>query len=306
MSFPSVPPLSSNQPHFSPKQVAASLDVSESSIKRWCDRGTIPTIKTSGGHRRISLDGLHDFLQATERDIVNPDALGFTLVPGRRQTKVPGSRHPTQAAFREALSRGDEQKCSQLKDEWRADGWSLSETADDLITDALYGIGMAWQCSELDIYQERVACGICLRLINEMKRELPAPSKSAPVAIGGTLSGDLYEVPSALVDLTLAERGWRSTNLGVNLPFQSFVQATADHSPALVWLSVSVVKDEDEFVSIQNLLANSLSDDVSLIVGGQALNDKIRPKLRYTAHCDSIGHLASLASMIIKNRYGGS
>ncbi len=261
-------------------------------------------MKTSGGHRRISLDGLHDFLQASQRQIVNPSVLGFTLVPGRRKTPVPGSRHPVQVAFREALATGDEQRCSELAEEWRADGWSLSETADDLITDALRGIGVAWESNELDVYQERVACGICLRLISRMKRDLPVPSETAPIAVGGTLSGDLYEVPSALVELTLAELGWRAINLGVNLPHESFAQAAADYLPALVWLSASVIHDEDEFVSMQNLLANSLGDDVSLIVGGRALNDPIRPKLRYTAHCDSIGHLASLASMI-KSRFGG-
>ncbi len=38
-----------------PKQVARAIQVSESSIKRWCDRGTIPAEYTAGGHRRIPL-----------------------------------------------------------------------------------------------------------------------------------------------------------------------------------------------------------------------------------------------------------
>ena len=43
------------------RQVAEALSVSESSVKRWCDQGAIPTIRTVGGHRRIPLDGLLRF-----------------------------------------------------------------------------------------------------------------------------------------------------------------------------------------------------------------------------------------------------
>ncbi|QDT12191.1 helix-turn-helix domain-containing protein [Planctomycetes bacterium K23_9] len=295
--------MSAQQPHFSPKQVAKSLEVSESSIKRWCDQGVIPTVKTSGGHRRISLEGLHDFLQASGREFAHPEELGGAVLPQRRRTRIPGKRHPTQAAFREALADSDEMKCEQLVRQWLADGWSRSETANDLITDALRGIGEAWNCHEIDVYRERVACGICMRLIHKLRTELPPVEHDAPLAIGGTLTGDAYEVPTALVDLMLHELGWRSLNLGTNLPVESYLQAASDHRPTLVWLSISTIDDQSQFIANEIRLSNSLDDEVSLIVGGRALCDQIRPQLSYTAHCDSLSHLAQLATMI-KNRFG--
>jgi len=62
---------------FSPKQVAQALQVSESSVKRWCDRGVIRTDRTHGGHRRIPLEYLMEFLESTNRRIVDPDAIGL-------------------------------------------------------------------------------------------------------------------------------------------------------------------------------------------------------------------------------------
>ena len=44
----------------SPKQVARAIGVSESTLKRWCDRGLIPMTKTAGGHRRMEVEAVVD------------------------------------------------------------------------------------------------------------------------------------------------------------------------------------------------------------------------------------------------------
>ncbi len=46
------------KPLVTPKQVGRALDVSESSLKRWCDNGEIATQYTAGGHRRIALTAM--------------------------------------------------------------------------------------------------------------------------------------------------------------------------------------------------------------------------------------------------------
>ncbi len=207
--------------------------------------------------------------------------------------------------FRQALAKGDQQRCEALMTQWLIDGASRCETADTLITDAMHGIGQAWRSGSLDVYQERIACAVCLRLIHFLKSALPTPAADAPLALGGTLLGDQYEIPTTLVDLTLYEQGWNTLNLGASLPAESFAQAAHDHSPALIWLSVSSIDDPTTFIADQNRLADAIGEDVSLVVGGNALTDAIRPHLRYTAHCDSLGHLMQLTAMI-KNRHGQS
>lgn len=287
------------QPHFSPKQVADALQASESSVKRWCDRGAIPTVRTVGGHRRITLEALQRFLQSSERRLATPQALGLpSQVSAERGTLIPGGDNPDQTAFREALARGDEETCQRIARRLVAEGRTRTEVVESLVTDAMHGIGEAWSCQNVDAYQERRGCGIAARLVYELRSQLTPLMAGAPVAIGGTLSGDPYELPSAMVELALREHGWNAINLGTNLPAESFLRAADDYRPQVVWLSASALDDTDNFVRMVNQLADGLNEDTSLLIGGRALNETIRSRLKYTAHCDSLRNLVELANMI--------
>lgn len=293
--------MAARQPQFSPKQIADAMQVSESSVKRWCDSGAITIIKTLGGHRRITLDSLQQFLRDTQRQLLRPEVLGLPSLAPARSMKVRGSSHPVSESFREALARGDESVCRQLLHQLIDEGATRSEAAEQLITDAMHGVGDAWQCHELDVYQERRGCDIAMRLIYELRSSLPDPDPNAPVAIGGAPEGDPYQLPTALVELSLREVNWNAINLGFNLPLDSFLQAAHDYEPQLVWMSISSVQEPDLFVAAQNRLAESLGEDVPLLIGGRALCDRLRPRLRYTAHCDSLRHLVDLAAIMRLN-----
>ena len=185
-----------------------------------------------------------------------------------------------------------------LLDDRIALGWTRAEAAEDLIADAMRGMGDAWDCGELEVYQERRSCTICARLIHNLREGLDGIPAEAPVAIGAAPESDPYQLPTALVELALRESGWNAVNLGNDLPLASLIQAVHDYRPKVVWLSVTSVDDPSRFIREQNKLADALGDDVSLIVGGRALDDRLRPKLRYTAHCDSLRHLIELASIL--------
>jgi len=293
--------MAARQPQYSPRKVAEALQVSESSVKRWCDSGAISTLCTVGGHRRITLDALRQFLRDSKRALLRPEVLGLPVLPPSRQVRVAGSDEPTCRQFRDALADGDESLCRRLLFDQIDRGATRSEAAERLITDAMHGFGEAWDCKQLDVYQERRGCDIALRLIYELRSTLPPPEEQAPVAIGGAPEGDPYQLPTALVELTLREVGWDATSLGNHLPVDSFIQAAHDYRPQLFWLSVSAISDAERFIADETRLAASLGEDVPLLIGGRALSDDIRPRLRYTAHCDSLRHMVDLAGLLRVN-----
>ena len=62
-TFKTVSKGAINVDHYSPKQVAERLGVSESSVKRWLDQGVVPVLRTAGGHRRISEESVEELLR---------------------------------------------------------------------------------------------------------------------------------------------------------------------------------------------------------------------------------------------------
>ncbi|MDB4331563.1 helix-turn-helix domain-containing protein [bacterium] len=285
-----------SQPLFSPKQVALALQASESSVKRWCDQGAIETIRTVGGHRKITLEALQDFLQRSNRTLVSPGSLGLRVSPQSVRPDIPGGDDEDQKQFRTALALGDEKTCrSLLRERMERFGGHRSRTADFLITDAMHGIGHAWNNHKIDAYQERRGCDICLRLINELRAELPSAAPSAPMAFGGTLPGDPYQIPTALVELSLRELGWNATSLGCNLPVESFLRASDHYSPALIWLSTSSFVTVEDFIRDENLLADQLPAETALVVGGRALTEQIRNRLTYSVFCDGLQQFTDFA-----------
>lgn len=286
---------------FTPKQIASALQVSESSVKRWCDRGDIRTDRTVGGHRRIPLGFLLEFLESTNRRIVDPVAIGLEGL-GSQAGVADASLIDTEEAvgrFENSLLSGSESECRRMISSWYSTRGGVTSLADDLVSPVFRSIGQKWCEGSIDIYQERQSCDIILRLINELRRLLPEPVGAAPLAMGGTPSGDQYSLATVLAEMVFREQGWRTSGLGSNLPFSSLLSAARKHMPKIFWLSVSHVADEEFFLREYSDFAKRLPKGIVLVVGGRALSETLRPKMVYSAYCDGMRQLATLAKTFL-------
>ncbi len=271
----------------SPKQVARAIGVSESSLKRWCDRGLIPTIRTAGGHRRLSIGGVLRYLRETGQTLVEPEHLGLPATA----TKGARGLERGRSQLTDALKAGDETLCRQIVFDLYLAGNSLAIIGDDVIATSLAAIGEEWDCGDVEVYQERRGCGILTSILHELRAAQSSGGKG-PAAVGGTLEGDPYSLPTAMVEVVLREHGWRACSLGASLPAETLIAAIEEIRPALFWLSASYVADEERFFhGFKEIHATTSKLGVPLVVGGQALVDDVRRRIQYTAFCDSLQHL---------------
>lgn len=279
-----------------PKQIARALDVSESSVKRWCDKGTITTQYTAGGHRRVPISGLVDFLRDSKYELVHPEALGIPPTSGATERVV---RRATEAMVA-ALLAGDEDRCRQIAVDLYLARHTISEICDQVFAEAFRRIGNLWECGEAQIYQERRGCEITYRVLFELQTLLPTPPENAPLAIGGATAGDPYLLGTTMAELVLRQGGWRAASLGNNLPLSSLTTAIERQKPRLFWLSCSHLPDVDQFLVDYNRLYERTHEQTAIVVGGVALDERLRQQMNFSAYCENMQRLEAFAKTLVQ------
>ena len=279
----------------SPRQVAEAVGVSESSLKRWCDNGSIPSRRTAGGHRRIPIAGLVDFLRRKGFDAKRPDLLGLPAGAhrdGRTMSQVVPE-------FERALTTGDGGRADAILLGLYLAGHSIAEICDGLIAPTFHAIGRAWESEKIEIYQERRAVELTRHALHELSRTLkPAPA-GAPLALSATLAGDPYTLAISMIEVVLRELGWLATSLGPNHPAPTLCAAIDQLGPRLVCVNVSWIEDEARLLSaLRALHEDAREHRAALAIGGPALTRDIRQRIRYTAFCESMTELVGLAESL--------
>ncbi|WP_437193029.1 helix-turn-helix domain-containing protein [Planctomicrobium sp. SH527] len=280
-----------------PRQVAQAIDMSESSLKRWCDQGLIPTVRTAGGHRRLPINGVLTFLRNSGYRLLHPELLGLPpSTTGGQERKLHGERERLAIA----LEQGDEQVCTEVVLNLYLAGIPMSTICDDVFSPIFESIASRPGPHEITVYQERRACEICHRVLHEVRRAMPELLPTAPIAVGGSLEGDPYTLASSMIEMVLRENGWRACSLGAMLPFLSLRQAVCDMRPKLVWLNVSAIRDQDTFLTEFDLLAKlAETNDVSLVVGGKAITANLMVNRQFGTRCETFRQLETYAKTLV-------
>jgi excisionase family DNA binding protein len=280
---------------FSPNQVAKSLGVSEASIKRWCDKGILLSARTAGGHRRIPLHVVLDFVRENDFALAQPEVMGLPPTVGS------GSRTLDQACrlYAQALEQGDEAHCLQLTMDLLLAGHDMAVIGDQVIAPAFDHLGQRWEHGEAEVYQERRGVEITRHVLSRLKGTLASPVPAAPTAIGTTPPGDPYSLPGQLCELVLLEQGWQARFLGSELPLETTAQAVTDLRPRMLWLSVSNLDAPQSFIEgYRQLYELCRERQCAVVLGGRALTDTVRREIQYASYGDRLQHLQSFAQSL--------
>lgn len=284
--------------HLSPAQVARALGVSESSLKRWCDQGLIPIVRTVGGHRKLPIASVLAFVRERGKTLVEPELLGLPAVTGRTSVTLERAVE----TLTSILQKSESDQARRVVFDLYLAGHGLAAICDEVLAVIFQRLGIAWECGELEIYRERRACEIVYRLLNELSLALPPVPPSAPLALGATLPNDHYQLPSTMVELVLREQGWQARSLGCNLPAETLIAALREQRPKLFWLSASHISETSEFVSAFNQLAAAAQDlRIPIILGGRALSSELRQQLVFTACCENLRELQNLSLTLLQS-----
>jgi methanogenic corrinoid protein MtbC1 len=111
------------------------------------------------------------------------------------------------------------------------------------------------------------------RLASEVETDSPRHGK----IVMGTVQGDIHDIGKDIVYFMLDVNGFAVTDLGVDVPVETFVEKVREIEPDVVALSGFLTLSYDAMKDTVQALADAgLRDRVKVMVGGGAVDDRIR------------------------------
>ncbi len=279
----------------SPKDLAAAIGVSESSLKRWVDSGRLAVQRTAGGHRRIPLQEAVRFVRAEGYRVQDPTCFGILCSQQKDE-----SCDLVQAVF-DGLLAGDATRCRALITTAYLAGASVASLCDGTLRLALCRLGELWKHGVDGIAIEHHATSICMQITEQLRLFQPDPSSTAAVAVGGGMSGDPYLLPSQMASVVLAECGYRAINLGADTSNQVLLTAVHKFHPVLVWRSLSSIVDQELCIHELRELAEQLGD-IPLVIGGRQVSAVANAVGNQLHAVGSMCELAAFARALVLRR----
>lgn len=203
-------------------EAAEQLGVHYMTAYRYVRLGLLPAVKV-GGSWQVTADDLAAFRAAE----------AAPAQPGVRR------RAPWAARLEARLVAGDGRGAWGVVEAALAAGADLDEVYLEIISPAMHSIGARWAAGELDVSVEHRATGIAFRLIGRLGPRFARRGRPRGAVLLGAPVGERHSLPIALLADLLRGEGWEVSDLGVDLPAESFVHAAHD-TEGLVAVGVSV------------------------------------------------------------------
>jgi len=250
-------------------EAAEQLGVHYMTVYRYVRLGVLRATKV-GGAWQVSLADLEAYRAQSDAQSDPGRADGTTNARGGGRQRAPWA-----ARLESRLVAGDTAGAWSVVEAALAAGTEIDEVYLDLITPAMHSIGQRWAAGELDVSVEHRATGIAFRLIGRLGPRFARRGRTRGVVLLGSPEGERHSLPIALLADLLRGEGWEVSDMGADMPHDSFVTA-AQQTADLVAVGVSVTS-ETCLTSAAELLGRlraQVGDGVYLAVGGRAVQDR--------------------------------
>ncbi len=230
-------------------RVAELLNVHPSTVKRWCDEGSLASERTQGGHRRIKLnDALnaakeHDI--ATFLDVFHPWEGNVWLAVS--EIEEGGSYRRLLNLALGWLTQGKTDLLGRLLFEAGVrPSIPFPEFLDEGIRAFMSLVGEEWQGGRLPVGEEHMASQMVLEVLLRLRTgwdsplsTIPSENGTRPVAVVGAMEGDHHDLGAQSIRVLLEREGWKVYYLGADVPLEDFAEIQRAHGASLVCISLS-------------------------------------------------------------------
>jgi excisionase family DNA binding protein len=221
--------------------VARLFSVTETTVKRWADDGTLKCQKTPGGHRKFQIRYVIEFAEQNQFeptgtlsppcDEANGEALQMAILGRDFSTLI-------RTFVEKALSpdRTDLYLFFSYLYEHR---FALWEIYDMVLKPGMTEIGERWAKGEIGVNHEHRASYETLDALAKLQNEILIKPPAGDSVVLACLRDELHEIGLRCAANTFESEGWQTHYLGAQTPSDAVLDAARDLRPTVVALSVT-------------------------------------------------------------------
>ncbi len=200
-------------------------------------------------------------------DVCQPTGTGETdrLVPDSPARRLA-------ANYLLALLDGDRQRATEMLLNAAAEGKTISELYQQVLTPALTEVGRMWMAGEISVAEEHFITATARDTMTRLRTRAECGSPNGRTVLAAAVAGNQHDVGLHMIVDLFELAGWRAINLGANVPIADLVRAVNDFSADVLLLSAALpvhlptIRD-----SIRTLRAVH-DQPVAVLVGGPAFH----------------------------------
>jgi len=195
--------------------------------------------------------------------------------------------------YLEAVFTGSRRDAEQLVLDLVASGVSVQDVYTFILTPAQTEVGRMWHREEITIAEEHLATRATEGIMGALRaRFTPGPSKDLAV-LTATVGGDMHGVGVQMIADFFELDGWRSLNVGANMPIGDLRQVLCSHQIDLLAISASSSMHIRSVGEAIEQLRRPPTEGVKVIVGGYPFN--VAPELWRELEADGSAQTAAEA-----------
>lgn len=289
--------------HLSTEQVARSLNVTVSTIKRWADEGIIACVKTPGGHRKFELAEVTRFAEGHGMRLSGgaPPPLSEEQLEQLQFGIHAQNYHRVADLFLDEALQGDREGLYELLLYVTKHHIRFATIADEIIRPALVQVGERWHQGSLEISQEHRASGAITEALVRLAPELHRKPSNGLTAVCACAEGEQHEIGLRCMAYALELDGWNVHYLGANTPHETIATFAKTIRPELLCLSLSLTRHRKELIEAMAQVARAIRPIGTKIMVGGFRADSFSPA---ELHCDHIATTIEDGATFVKNAFG--
>jgi methanogenic corrinoid protein MtbC1 len=264
--------------------IARLFNVTETTVKRWSDDGTLKCQKTPGGHRKFDIKQLVEFANAIGLDPTGTLSLDQDqFAPAIQVAVLERNLDTLSTIFVEKALSADRHDLHDFLSYLYQHRFQLWEICDFIIQRGFADIGSRWKKSEINIYHEHRASHETLDALARLQMEIIIKPTVDRQAVCACFEDEMHDIGLRCAANIIESEGWTVHFLGNRTPYRALVECIHDLHPDLVCLSTTYTEMTAGMVArlkdVRRLIHRSGG---KLVLGGQ----KSTSKLHESGCCD--------------------